>query len=278
MKIDFYAPCSVSRWVGDNIEPFGGSVSTALEAIEKQLYIDFCEDMGDDIADDSIEKLGYKIHSSCCNMTIRDGKLYVRVSMIMSFPVIHKKIPLPNGQVMDMVDDETKDFKKFLDICIDNLNGQMSDGWGECFEQHPFQIFGTEYYASAGNVEFATWYGIAVDNSGKIMRPVIYNEKSRMFDHGWVGGYLMTLDMILSHIGGNAARYDGLIRMFNLWTMKEFEKEIENITVRTMNRYRVDSVFMNQIIGWYIGLKKSSASDVDKRFVRQLRNYRKLFK
>ena len=65
MKIDFYAPCSVSRWVGDNVEPFDGSVSTALDAIEKQLYIDFCEVGGEYTDDEWITTIGYGMYSGC---------------------------------------------------------------------------------------------------------------------------------------------------------------------------------------------------------------------
>lgn len=277
MRIDFYAPCSVSRWVGNDTEDYKGSISVALQAIEKQLFIDFCED-GAEFFDDEIGKLGYKIYSACYHMTERDGKLYVRISVFMDFPKIHREIPLANGQTMKFDDDDIQNFKQFVDLCIDDLNGQISDGWGECFEQHPFFIDKTEYYAMAGDIEFVSWYGIAVDNNGKMMRPIVYNQKSRMFDHGWIGGHIMELDMALNHISGCAVMYDRIISHFDSFTMKEFENELKKCTADVMKKYRVDRVFLYRFINWYIQLKKNSYIGLDDKTYRKLRNYQKLFK
>ena len=278
MKIDFYAPCSVSRWVGDNVEPFDGSVSTALDAIEKQLYIDFCEDGAEYIDDESIAKLGYEIYSACYNMTERDGKLYVRVSVFMKFPVLHKEIKLTDGRTMDIPYDDVRYFKKFIDICIRNINGQMSDGWGECFEQHPFTIDQKTYYASAGSIEFASWYGIAVGNDGKMMRPVVYDQKSKLFDHGWVGGHLMDLDFVISSMNSHALSYDVIIRNFDRFSMKEFEKELDDCTTGFLEEYHIDRVFVRKMIDWFIDFKKGSITGIDAKTERRLRNYQKLFK
>ena len=277
MRIDFYAPCSVSRWVDNDTKDYDGSISVALQAIEKQLFLDFCED-GAEFFDDAIDKLGYKIYSACYHMTVYDGKLYVRISVFMDFPKNHMELPLANGQVMKIDDDDKRNFKQFVDLCIDDLNGQMSDGWGECFEQHPFLIGKNEYYATAGNIEFASWYGIAVDNNGKMMRPIVYNQKSRLFDHGWIGGHIMELDMALTHISGCASMYDHIINHFDAFSMKEFEGELKHCTECVMKKYRVDRVFLYRFISWYIQLKKNSCIGLADKTYRQLRNYQKLFK
>ena len=146
------------------------------------------------------------------------------------------------------------------------------------FEQHPFTIDQKTYYASAGSIEFASWYGIAVGNDGKMMRPVVYDQNSKLFDHGWVGGHIMDLDLFMTSMSSHAFSYDVIIRNFDRFSMKEFEKELDDCTTRFLEEYHIDRVFVRKMIDWFIDFKKRSITGIDAKTERRLRNYQKLFK
>lgn len=50
----------------------------------------------------------------------------------------------------DIVNDTDK-FKKTLSAIVDDAEGQFSDGWGESFEQHSFEVNGQEYCPQANS-------------------------------------------------------------------------------------------------------------------------------
>lgn len=285
MKVDFYVPCSVRgyrertrKWVS-----YHGTVSTLVDEIERQLQCDFSDDIAEYGMSDDAKTLGYTVYSGGVNMTVYKGKLYIRVTVFFKFPQYDEKLPFNDGTTITAPRANIKDFKKFLDMCIHEINGQMSDGWGEGFEQRDFRLSydkEVRFYATPGSVEFAIWDGVAVDNRGKMMRPVIYNSGSKLFDHGWVGGPRMDLglEFLICTIRGRSVVYHAITKHQGVMTKRDYKKE-KKITKDLMSRYEVDSIFIDRFIDWYIRTrKKDSILGLKKDEEKKLRAYRELFK
>lgn len=282
MRVDFYVPCSVtgsSSRLNQDIE-YNGTLATLVDEIERQLSVDFCEDFAEFMTSEEITKLGYNVYSSCIHMTVYKDKLYVRISAYVKLPQYQNKVLLSKGQHMDIPYDDVRDFKKFVDLCIREINGQMSDGWGEGFEQRKITLSddpNDRFYPHPSDVEFVSWDGYAVDNRGNMMHPVIYNQKSKLFEHGWLMGGWDGLDIFVSRIYANANIYNSLVIRPNAWRKREVKRIMRDITRFDSKDEFLDKVFIYKFISWYIKRMKLVGRH-DKEAVKRLRAYQKLFK
>lgn len=281
MRVDFYVPCTVAGY-NDRFNKYieyNGTLSTLVDEIERQLSVDFCEDFAEFVVDDDeVGKLGYKVYSGCINMTVYNEKLYIRVSAFITFPQYHESVPLHDGKTITLNYDETRDFKQFIDHCIAKIDGQMSDGWGEGFEQRKLKLTedpNENFHPCPGSVEFVRWDGFAVDNRGKMMYPITYNKKSKLFNHGWIMSGWVGPNSLVGLLCQNANLYNSLMTV--KWTKREYKKAMRQITnVKYWHTY-IDRVFIDKFINWYINHMKAVGVG-DKETKRRLRAYQKLFK
>lgn len=283
MKVDFYAPCTITGY-NDRLgtkPKCNETLGTILDVIESQLHVDFCEDLAEFIENDKFDKLGYKIYATCANMTIYEGKLYIRMSLFINIPQRYESITGPEGQEIKIPYDDYKDFKEFIDTCIGELNGQLMDGWGECFEQHKFTIPDTDaeyYYPKPDCVEFVRWGGVAVGKRNKLMRPIVYIPgDSKVFDHGWVPAGMDDLNIFISQVNGYAVSYYWLCHPIVKQTQNEKTRITKEITKDFMKKYGIDKVFMNSFINWYINMRKNGMCQFSSEEEHRLRAYKTLF-
>lgn len=136
--------------------------------------------------------MNYKIKHGDKHFTYRkvneEYQLFVVETFWIDFPKYTEEVKFGDKSVT-LYHDNQENFKLFVDEMIKKVNGDMGDGWGEGFEQHPviLEYEGEKgyYYFNPGKVAFVHWPGLALDND-KITPYIKYNGSNNdVFDHGW---------------------------------------------------------------------------------------------
>ena len=264
MKVSLFVPLSPSR-ADFTDEPVLYSPDQLIDAIETQLSSDFCLNDAEDLSDAEVH--GYKIPFGHMYITCRNCKNYVCATFEVIPPVYTKKIPLDEHKVMEVDYDDFSEFDKFLDKLTSCVNGSMSDGWGEFFEQHKFTLNGVECYPAIGSVEFIHWDGIALDKEREMVNYIRMDpyDGYAIFKHGWVGGDPMVLNSFCSDVLGAATHY----ALYKKTGDEDFLKMVDDLD----ERYHVTKFFIKVFIDYFIELRKASGCGLESSEREKLRQY-----
>lgn len=185
MKIKFYSPVTITHWNGCSVPEFNHDY--LIEQLEIQcsdlLFRAVCYP----------EKYGHRSPYGTRYFSYRDNRLYLVSEILVLHP--NKDISCTGqwGQELNIPIEDKSMFKEYLEYLYGSVNGDLSDGWGEEFEQRVVSLKHPEgthspanYHFSPQPVEYATWYGCALEN-GKITDCIKYYPISGIdLNHGFV--------------------------------------------------------------------------------------------
>lgn len=196
MKIEFFVPLTIEHYKNRNFEQKAPvpnfNHDYILEQIETQRQNDLCED--DSEFYDTEDLNDYEVKHGDKHFTYRkvneEYHLFVVETFWIDFPKYTEEVKFGDDKTITLYHNNQENFKLFVDEMIKRVNGDMSDGWGEGFEQRPV-ILDYEgekgyYYFKPGKVAFVHWPCLALDND-KITSYIKYNGSNNdVFEHGWL--------------------------------------------------------------------------------------------
>ena len=195
MKVEFFVPLTIEHYKNRNFEQKAPvpnfNHDYILEQIETQRQNDLCED--DSEFYNTADLNDYVVKHGDKHFTYRkvneEYQLFVVETFWIDFPKYTEEVKC-GDKTITLYHSNQENFKLFVDEMIKRVNGDMSDGWGEGFEQHPV-ILDYEgekgyYYFKPGKVAFVHWPCLALDND-KITSYIKYNGSNNdVFEHGWL--------------------------------------------------------------------------------------------
>ena len=195
MKVEFFVPLTIEHYKNRNFEQKAPvpnfNHDYILEQIETQRQNDLSED--DSEFYDTADLNDYVVMHGDKHFTYRkvneEYQLFVVETFWIDFPKYSEEVKC-GDKTITLYNNNQENFKLFVDEMIKRVNGDMSDGWGEGFEQHPV-ILDYEgekgyYYFKPGKVAFVHWPCLALDND-KITSYIKYNGSNNdVFEHGWL--------------------------------------------------------------------------------------------
>lgn len=252
MLIEFFIPIDVKKYnpKKETYEKATYEPCSMLEAIEEGLR----NDLSWPVVDENYSTLDYKlIGSGTRNLTFRGGKLYICLKIEVELPTFNFKY---SGEEHTFKRPDHSNFEKFLKHIIDEINGDMGDGWGEGWEQREFTYNNEKWSPTSGNVEFVKWCGLGLSKkTNEIIKTVYYADSKKNdlnLNDGWVN------DSSCSREGDNFASSVRSAAETNLFLSKlqgfappnHWEKRIQSL----FTKYQVTKNFVKAYINFFIDM------------------------
>lgn len=241
MKVEFFVPLTIEHYKSRNFEQKAPvpnfNHDYIIEQIETQRQNDLSEDDSEFYKTDDL--MDYVVKHGDKHFTYRkvneEYQLFVVETFWIDFPKYTEDVKFGDKSVT-LYHDNQENFKLFVDEMIKKVNGDMSDGWGEGFEQHPV-ILDYEgekgyYYFKPGKVAFVHWPGLALDND-KITSYIKYNgSNNEVFEHGWLEMGIMGDNEFCTKVVGAAieVHYNMLeVTDYSMQQKRVFKDEIVDV-------------------------------------------------
>lgn len=189
------------------------------------------------------------------HITYRNKSLYLCLQVEVEFPTF------------DFVYDEEniwqkpdhREFEKLLKSMIDEIDGDMGDGWGEGWEQRTFKHKGEEWSPTSGSVEYVKWCGLGYSKKqDKIIDTIYYTDKKKnelYLKEGWVDNSGVS-ECTFHRAVFNVADHYKFIEMLKKYDdstketdgYRRFQKKINDLYIE----YQVTKKFTNAFINYYL--------------------------
>lgn len=246
MLLEFFIPIDVKKYnpKKETYEKSTYEPCSMLEAIEEGLR----SDLSWPVVDDDYTTLDYKlIGLGTRNLTFRGGKLYICLKIEVELPTF--KIEEHSFERPDH-----SKFEKFLKHIIDEINGDMGDGWSEGWEQREFTYNNEKWSPTSGSVEFVKWGGLGLSKkTNEIIKTVYYADSKKndlSLKDGWVSdvGCSREGDNFASSLRSAAETNDFLSNLQGVLPNNHWEKRIQNLFIE----YQVTKKFVKAYINFYM--------------------------